>query len=232
MKQDYTHITLVLDRSGSMESVKTDTIGSFNSFLKEQKKNPKKCTFTMVQFDNEYEVLQDFAVLKKVKNLDDKTFVPRGMTALFDAVGRTMNEVGQKLAAMKEEERPERVLFVILTDGEENSSKEFTQSQINDMIKHQTDMYNWNFIFLGANQDAINAANQIGIKSGNAMTFCANSLGITATMESLNASITSYRSMSSDTYSSANIYYNAFTDADRQKQEELLKNSVSISNTL
>jgi len=232
MKKDYTHITLVLDRSGSMESVKTDTIGSFNSFLKEQKKNPKQCTFTLVQFDNEYEILQDFAVLKKVKNLDDKTFVPRGMTALFDAVGRTMNEVGQKLAGMKEEDRPERVLFVILTDGEENSSKEFKQSQINDMIKHQTDSYNWQFVFLGANQDAINAANQIGIKSGNAMTFCASADGITATMESLNASITSYRSMNSAEYSTANVYYNAFTDEDKKKQEDLLKNSVTVSNTL
>ena len=135
MKKDYTHISLVLDRSGSMDSVKADTIGSFNTFLKEQKENPKECTFTLVQFDNEYEIIHDFVSLKKSKNLTEKTFVPRGMTALYDAIGRTINSVGQKLADMSEEDRPERVIFVVLTDGEENSSKEFHRDQINEIIR-------------------------------------------------------------------------------------------------
>ena len=232
MKKDYTHISLVLDRSGSMDSVKADTIGSFNTFLKEQKENPKECTFTLVQFDNEYEIIHDFVSLKKSKNLTEKTFVPRGMTALYDAIGRTINSVGQKLEAMNEEDRPERVIFVVLTDGEENSSKEFHRDQINEMIKHQTEKYNWQFIYLGANQDAISAAGSIGIKSSNAMTFACNARGISATATSLSASISNYRNVSSVYYSEASATMEAFTDEDRKKQEDILKSSITTSNTL
>jgi uncharacterized protein YegL len=225
MKQGYTHVSLVLDRSGSMSSIKTDTIGSFNEFIKGQKEDPSECTFSMIQFDDQYEVVHDFKKLADVPDLDGKTFVPRGSTALLDAIGRTINDTGKRLEKMAEADRPERNIFVILTDGQENCSKEFTKAMISDMIKHQSEKYNWQFIYLGANQDAIAEARDYGIKLGNAMTFAATGLGIDDTMKSVNCATKLYRGMSTAEYSTANVTVDAFTAEDRKKQEEHLKSA-------
>ncbi len=225
MKNDYSHVAIVLDRSGSMESVKSDTIGGFNEFLKKQKQETGSCTFSLVQFDHEYEVLEDFKDINKVSELNNKTFSPRGMTALYDAVGRTITSIGKKLSEMKEEDRPERVIFVIVTDGLENSSKEFTSDKISEMISHQTNIYKWQFMFLGANQDAIFAAGQIGIKSGNAMSYAATGTGVTKLfVQNLSKTVSNYRNMDYATYSSNTA--EAFSSEDRKIQEDLINNKM------
>jgi hypothetical protein len=200
MREDYTHISFIIDRSGSMSSIKDDTIGGFNSFLEEQQAQPGKCTFSLTQFDDKIELLYSFVDIKEVPKLTDKTFVPRGWTALYDAIGITINGCGAELAGMKEEDRPGKVLVVILTDGVENYSKEFGHSKIHEMIKHQTDMYKWNFIFLGANIDAEKVGSSLGAKLGNSMTFKADGAHTDYTFKCMSASIGEIRGMSSEAY--------------------------------
>jgi len=171
MKQGYTHIAVVLDRSGSMSTCATDTVGGFNAFVEDQKKVPGEATLTLAQFDDVYELVHNGIALKDVPSLD---FHPRGYTALLDAIGKTINDTGAWLSQKPEDQRPERVFFVILTDGAENASREFTREQIFKMIRHQEDAYKWQFIFLGANQDAIKAGAGIGIKMDSALTYNAS----------------------------------------------------------
>ena len=193
MKQNYTDINIVLDRSGSMVSVKHDTIGGFNQFLSEQQAVPGEATITLAQFDNVYELVYGAVPLADAKPLTDETFVPRGSTALLDAIGRTIHDTGKRLAALPEESRPEKVLFVVLTDGYENASREFTSQQINDLITLQRDTYKWEFVFLGANQDAITTASSLGISAQNSMTYAANAVGVSSAMGSLSSNVASYR---------------------------------------
>ena len=213
MKQNLTDINVVLDRSGSMESVRTDTIGGFNAFLKTQKEAPGEATLTLAQFDDQYEIVHNGKNIQDVPNLTAETFVPRGMTALLDAIGRTVNATGARLSAMPEDQRPGKVIFVILTDGQENKSSEFTKAKINEMIKHQKEAYRWDFVFLGANQDAIHAGTSLGINAGNTMTYAANSKGTAAAFASVGATMCAYRSGASQ---AKNQF---FSDEDRKKQK-------------
>ena len=211
MKKNYTDISIVLDRSGSMDSVKSDTIGGFNSFLKGQKEVPGEATISLVQFDDIYEVVYEGKRLRDAPLLTERTFVPRGTTALLDAIGRTINGTGKRLSAMTEAERPEKVIFVILTDGYENASREFKVEQINDMIRHQRDVYAWEFVFIGANQDAITSASQMGIQAANALTFAANTVGTQQAFSSLTQNIAAYRTNQKLDMS--------FSQEDREKQK-------------
>lgn len=211
MKQGYTHITVILDRTGSMESVKTDTIGGFNKFLKDQKAVPGEATLTLVQFDHQdpYEVIQDFVPIQEAKDLTTATFVPRGWTPLLDAIGRGINDLGAKLAAKPEDQRPEKVLFVILTDGYENASKEFSREKVFELIKTQTDVFKWQFMYLGANQDAIAVGAGIGIPKTASMQYTCSSTGVAATFNAASAQVSSYRSGGTRCVS--------FSDDDRSK---------------
>jgi len=214
MKTDLTDISVVLDRSGSMQSVRNDTIGGFNAFLKTQKEAPGEALFTLVQFDDQYEVVYSGKNIKDVPDLTEKTFVPRGMTALLDAIGRTINATGSRLATMPEDERPSKVIFVILTDGDENASKELTKEKVNELIKHQTEAYQWDFVFLGANQDAIKAGASMGIMAGNSMSYAANAKGTAAAFASVGATMCAYRS------GDASAKTAFFSDDDRMKQKQ------------
>lgn len=216
MKADYTDISIVLDRSGSMDSIRQDTIGSFNTFLRDQKTVPGQATITLVQFDDRYETVYRAINLNDAPELTLQTYVPRGSTGLLDAIGRTIDETGQRLAAMPEAERPENVIFVILTDGEENSSHQYSPERINEMICHQRDVYSWQFVFLGANQDAIMTASQLGIASGQALTFAASPAGAQAVMASVGKHVKAQRMKLADKI--------VFDDEDRQQQEDALKN--------
>jgi hypothetical protein len=139
MKKGFTDITFIVDRSGSMSSVATDTIGGFNSYVKKQREtNVGECRMSFNQFDEIFEEVYQNLDIKEVKDLDDKTFVPRGWTALLDAVGNTIENKGKYYNDLPEHERPEKVLIVILTDGEENASKKYSYNQIQEMVKHQT----------------------------------------------------------------------------------------------
>jgi hypothetical protein len=210
VKTDFADITVVLDRSGSMSSVQDDTIGGFNSFIEAQRKVPGECNASLVQFDDQYEVVYTAKPVKDAPALTRETFVPRGMTALLDAIGRTINATGKRLEAMPEADRPSKVIFVILTDGGENSSKEYTREQVFKMITHQKAAYQWDFVFLGANQDAISAGASIGIGSGSTMTYASNAAGTKHAF----ASASGY-AMRSRTVGKA-----SFTDEDREKQKK------------
>jgi Mg-chelatase subunit ChlD len=168
MRDDLTDITLVIDRSGSMEAIRSDAEGGVNTFITEQAKQPGECRITLVQFDTEYEFLQCGV---KAAECPPYKLVPRGSTALLDAVGRAINETGARLAAPPETERPGLVVFVITTDGEENSSKEFTREQVKKMIAHQQDVYKWQFTFLAANPEAFAEAGGMGIAADQAAQF-------------------------------------------------------------
>ena len=160
MRSDLTDITLVVDRSGSMEQVREDAEGGVNSFIAQQAKEPGEALLTLVQFDTEYEFLHKGVPISQVPKYE---LVPRGMTALLDAVGRAINETGERLAKMDEQDRPGLVVFVVMTDGLENSSKEFSKATIKEMIERQQQQYSWHFTFLGANQDAFAEAGGMGI---------------------------------------------------------------------
>jgi hypothetical protein len=175
MKSDYTHISWLLDISGSMKKIKTDVIGGFNSFLEDQKKETGKLTLTLAKFDDRYEIAYQMAPIEEVKNLTDKTFIPRGMTALLDSLARLVIDTGKVLAEMPESERPEKVLFIIQTDGQENCSRQYTNDKVKEMIEHQKDIYKWEFMYLGANQDGFAVGGAMGMQGA---TYAATTDGL------------------------------------------------------
>ncbi|HHT48602.1 MAG TPA: VWA domain-containing protein [Firmicutes bacterium] len=177
MKKDLTEIIFLLDRSGSMGGLESDTIGGFNAFLEKQCQLDGETIVTVVLFDDQYEILWNGVKAETVK-LTEKEYFVRGMTALLDAVGKTILDVGYRISRTKEEERPGKVIFVITTDGKENSSREFTYKKVKELIKHQQEKYGWEFIFLGANIDAAKEADSIGINRENAHNYVASEAGI------------------------------------------------------
>ncbi len=164
-----TDITIVLDRSGSMESTKSDAIGGFNSFLAEQRKVPGRTAVTLVQFDDQYEPVYEGRPLDEAPELTDRTFVPRGGTALLDAIGRTIVRTDERFA--KQDSPAELVIFVIITDGQENSSVEYDRAKVFKLIRAREQEHNWKFIFMGTNQDAIAEAHDIGIMAQHAIQY-------------------------------------------------------------
>ena len=178
MRENLTEMVFVLDRSGSMSGLAADTIGGFNELIEKQKKIEGDAYVTTVLFDHEYEVLHDHVALGEVAPLTDKEYFARGSTALLDAVGRTINAVGVRLAATPEEERPEHVVFVITTDGMENASREYTAKQVREMVEHQQQKYSWQFVFLGANMDAVSEARNLGISAKYAADFTPSHSGV------------------------------------------------------
>lgn len=160
-----------------MGSIANDAIGGFNTFLKEQKKITGKANITVVLFDHEYLLLHDNVNIKDVPELNNETYVPRGMTALNDAIGRTLSTVGERLKNTNEKDRPSNVIVAILTDGYENNSKEFQANKIKEMIKHQEKKYAWNFIYLAANQDAFEIGLTYGFNKNNSLNFCGSEIG-------------------------------------------------------
>ena len=160
MRTDLTDITMVIDRSGSMQSIQSDAQGGINSFIQQQKQEPGETLLTLVQFNTDYEFVHSGV---PVKNVLEFQLRPSGSTALLDAVGRAINETGSRLAAMDESQRPGLVAFVIVTDGQENSSHEFSRDRIRQMIEQQQTVYKWQFTFLAANQDAFAEGASLGI---------------------------------------------------------------------
>jgi hypothetical protein len=192
MKDNFTRIMIILDRSGSMESCKESTVAGFNEFIRTQRELPGGATIRLVQFDDQYETVFD-KNLKNCPELTQKTFVPRGSTALLDAQGRSIVELGQELAAMPEHERPSKVIVVTITDGLENASKNYSLEQIGTMIKEQRDKYSWDFVFLGANQDAIKTAAAMNIPLPSAMSYSTSKAGIANTMAAVSHYVGAYR---------------------------------------
>ena len=161
---DRTHFSVILDRTGSMESIRQDTIGGFNGFLKEQQAQPSPATFTLVQFDSQqpFEVLHSFTPIGMVSPLSEATYVPRASTPLFDAIGRGISDLAGRLEAMPVDQRPAKIVFVIVTDGHENASREFTGKRVKAMIDERRKA-GWNFVFLSADEQAIPDGDSVGI---------------------------------------------------------------------
>jgi hypothetical protein len=194
VQTDLTEIAYVLDRSGSMQSLASDAIGGFNAFLSDQKQLPGRANFTLVLFDHEYLVLHRSVDIRHVPELDDKSYVPRGNTALLDAVGRTIDDLGAHLARTPEHLRPAKVMIAIFTDGLENSSRVYTTDRLAASIQHQQEKYSWEFLFLAANQDAIASAAKFAIPAAQAMNFAATPAGVRASNFELNERVKKFRS--------------------------------------
>lgn len=222
MKENYTHISVVLDRSGSMARIRQDTIGGFNTFLNGQKKESSEATFSSVQFDHDFKVLNSFTPINEVVELTDETFIPRGNTALYDAIGRSIVECGEKLSEMNEDDRPDKVIFVIITDGYENASMEYSQAKVHQMIKHQTDTYGWLFMFLGANIDAVKTGTSLGIDRDFSSDFGANSRGVNSSFENLSCKMSGMRKSAGPLYTNGHMTAVAssqvYTKGDRARQ--------------
>jgi uncharacterized protein YegL len=193
MKKDLTELVFILDRSGSMSGLESDTIGGYNAMLEKQKKEPGKANITTVLFDDSYELLHDRINLRGVAPITDKEYFVRGTTALLDAVGRTINKIGNVQKHTAEDERAEHVMFVITTDGLENASREFGYERVRHLIEHQKSKYGWEFIFLGANIDAIATAERFGISKDRATNYHADSEGTLLNYEVISETVSCLR---------------------------------------
>lgn len=214
--KEATEICVILDRSGSMSNVQGKTIESFNTFIEEQKKVPGEATISLVQFDHMYEPVYYNKNLQEVELLTDTTYKPRGMTKLYDAIGKTIIDLGKKLEAKPESDRPNKVIVVILTDGQENDSKEFTNETIKKMIEAQTKVYSWEFLYLGANQDAIVEAGKMGINIHASVTYAANEVGTAAVFRSFSKRVVDTRQ--GEEVSPMGAYYQAALAEEEEKK--------------
>jgi len=194
MKTNLTELVFILDRSGSMGGLESDTIGGFNSMLTKQQTQDGECRITTVLFDHEYEVLHDRIDIKAVSPITEKEYFVRGNTALLDAIGKTINKIGNAQKHTAEEYRADKVLFVITTDGMENASREFDYPKIKSMIERQKSKHGWEFIFLGANIDAVEVANRFGVARNRAQNFHNDSEGIALNYSVMSQAVTSFRS--------------------------------------
>lgn len=197
MKKNLTEMVFILDRSGSMDHLTKDTIGGFNSMIESQKNEPGEAYVTTVLFDNYYELLHDHVNVKDIKPITTEYYA-RGCTALLDAIGKTIDSVGARLSETPEDERPEKVIFIITTDGMENASYKFTKSEIKKMIEHQQSKYSWVFMFLGANMDAVSEACSLGINTDFARTYTASTIGTQSVYCSVDSAISSIRGIDLD----------------------------------
>ena len=206
-----TDITIILDRSGSMFTIKSATIEGFNSFINKQQKGDFDANLTFVQFDNEYEKVYEQKEIKKVKYLNHETYIPRGTTALLDAIGITINSTKKRIDTLGKSKKPTNVIIAIITDGYENASVEYSYKAISKMIHKREKKDNWNFIFLAANQDAIKEGGRFGIHSERALTFKNNREGVENAFKSMSKIC---YSLSDDSTSEIK-----FSDKDRMKQK-------------
>lgn len=193
MNPNLTEIICVLDASGSMMPLRSDTIGGYNALLEQQKSEPGDAFVTTVLFNSTLETIHDHVLIYDVPPLTEKDYCPSGMTALLDAVGYTIEKVGKRLAATPENDRPANIIFVITTDGAENVSHLYSLSQIKEMIEHQQSKYAWQFLFIGAGIDAYQASSSIGINAAHTASYDASLDGINMVYTAASKGISSIR---------------------------------------
>ena len=199
MKKDLTELVFILDRSGSMGGLEADTIGGFNSLIEKQKKEEGTALVSTILFDDKMEIIHDRVNLIDVKKLTDKEYYVRGCTALLDAVGSTIKHIEAVQKGLPEEEKPEKTLFVITTDGFENASKEYTYNAVKALID-ESKKNEFEYLFLGANIDAAAEAERIGIDRGNAATFINDKEGIDINYDAISKTVSHVRMMKAVPY--------------------------------
>ena len=193
MKKGLTEIVFILDRSGSMSGLEKDTIGGYNSLIKKQKKEEGEAYISTVLFDDRTEVLHDRVGLDKIKPMTEEEYYVRGCTALLDAVGGAIHHIGNVHKYAREEDRPEKTLFIITTDGQENSSRMYTYEKVKRMVERQKEKYGWEFLFLGANIDAVEEAGRFGIKPERAVNYECDEIGTAVNYRALNKAVSRVR---------------------------------------
>ena len=198
--KNYTHVSVLLDASSSMYSIKDDIIGGFNNLLNDQKKETGKLSISVAQFSSEgsYKTINQMAELNSVKELTTDSYITSGMTALLDGIEIIIKDTGEALKALSENERPEKVLITIITDGGENNSIKATNKSIADIIKHQEEKYNWQFAYIGANQDSFATSSSFGLHT-NTVNYSADKLGTQSMFAGMSNSIKTFRSSSANT---------------------------------
>ena len=193
MKKNLTELVFILDKSGSMSGLEKDTIGGFNSMLDQQRKVDGECVITTVLFDNRYELLHDRIDIRAVQPITGKEYFVGGSTALLDAIGRTIHKIDMVQKKTAEDYRAEKVMFVIITDGEENASSHYSSAQIRQMIQHQKERYGWEFIFLGANIDAVETAGRFGIDADRAVDYVPDGEGTELNFRIMSETVATFR---------------------------------------
>lgn len=193
MKKGLTEVVFILDRSGSMSGLEADTIGGFNSLIEKQKKQEGEALVSTVLFDHEILVLHDRVQLQTIRPMTDRDYTVRGCTALLDAVGGAIHHIGNVHKYARPEDVPEHTLFVITTDGMENASRRYSAAQVRQMIERQKERYGWEFLFLGANMDAVETAGHFGIAPDRAATYRQDSEGTKLNYEVLSDAISAVR---------------------------------------
>ncbi len=213
MKQNLTEMVFILDNSGSMGPLTDDTIGGFNSMIESQKAEEGEAYVTTVLFNHVHDVIHNHVDIREITPMTRETYKTYGCTALLDAVGLTIDNIGERLAATPEEERPSKVIFVIITDGEENSSTRYTKAKVKEMIEHQQDKYSWTFVFLGANMDAVSEAANLGINTDFSKTYTASAKGTSTVYTSMSKAMTFLRGDDFDSKMTDSTSYRAVIDA-------------------
>lgn len=193
MKKNLTELVFILDKSGSMSGLEKDTIGGFNSLLDQQRKVDGECVITTVLFDNRYELLHDRIDIRAVQPITGKEYFVGGSTALLDAIGKTIHKIEAVQKNTTEDYRAEKVMFVIITDGEENASRNYSSMQIREMIQRQKERYGWEFIFLGANIDAVETAGRFGIDADRAVDYVPDGEGTELNYRMMSETVATFR---------------------------------------
>ena len=214
MKADYAHIHVILDRSGSMGQIRDDVVGGFNSYVEQQKQGPGSATLSLVQFDGQdpYEIVYDFKPLTDIPELTAETYVPRANTPLLDALGHGIADLQGRLGKLADEERPEHVFFVIVTDGMENASREYTRPQVEAMIKEKTEKEAWDFVYLSADLAAVQEARLMGITPDKSLFFDRSGEGVRGAMRSASSRMMEKRRREKPAF--------GFIKEDRKKPED------------
>ena len=193
MKKGMTEMVFVIDRSGSMTGLESDTIGGFNSTIKKQKEEEGEAKVTTILFDNRYEVLHDRFDLNQIGEMTEHEYYTRGTTALLDALGRAIRKTVNVQRHLPEEERAENVVFVVITDGYENASREYSYKDIRRMVKLEQEKYGWEFLFLGANIDAVAEGGRMGFRSDRSVRYMHDGVGTGLVYDSVNNAVTNLR---------------------------------------
>lgn len=234
--EETTEIICVLDRSTSIRTsgLTERTIEGFNSFLGEQKKLPGKAKLTLCLFDGgtsygaiagkTYEIIHDGIDINAVPELNKITFEPRGMTAMWDAIGATIDNVSVRHSKLKMEEKPDKVVILVMTDGQENSSKEYNQKTVQELIKKHKENDQWAFVFIGANIDVMATGHSMGVSNGNTRSYVANDIGVKSAFFSMSASVSKMRGMSMDSVSYTQDLENLVADTTTTENDKSTDN--------